>query len=441
MGLEDVLRQNNEIREFLTQLAAMHGRALEEQQLSSQLDKIRRDILVCFNDLCRLNEMLISCDGEIREEIANLKKAKTKLGKLGQREGRLKTEKEKWAINNDPEIAVDKAAPNYININSSYRPVMEQYLELVGAQNTSLAQELADPDGQEEDPKKTLESVKLLETCNQLCSKDIRQLEQLVKNFIKDRHFIEKELKMQNAKIRRKTSHFDEELERVKQSREKLFVKVGLISSEFQESTLASKFFNLSFHRSKGERLESEVSDITDHAIEFIDMKILSLQDQLTHKKEDSSNLANQRNLWNDCVRCVRDLEDHLGLALSDDEAFAESLLQIKHWLKEACVYLGELASAADTDMLVKLIEEEKNVIEKAYQELPKETKQKVLTQDNKIRSSSPLKQHTSPPFAILGKSPPKIGISEQTVEYASSDNVYELNNMSAIKKKFQKKD
>ncbi|QLG73115.1 hypothetical protein HG535_0E01990 [Zygotorulaspora mrakii] len=447
MGLQDVLRQNAEITDFLKQLVEIHAHALKEQALSSELYKIRGDILICFNDLCRLNEMLIACDGEIKEEIDVLKRAKAKFRKLGQKEQLLASERGKWAEvkENADKVTLDTTASSTssVSVSSNYRPFLDQYIELVGAQQTTLAQEDTDSlaEETEDDPKKLIESVQLLEKCHSDNLKDIQKLEQLMKTFMRDRQFVEKELKLQNGKIRRNTRHWDEELKKVRQSREKVLVRVGLLSSDLQESSLTKRFFNFNFTKGKDEKLQTEVSDITSHFMEFTDMKIFSLQDQLTHKKEDSSRLTNRRNIWNDCMQCVKNLEDQLSFALSNSDDLVDSSSKVITWLREAIDYLNNLVRATDFELLTKLVNNEKEVIEKAYNEFPKSELKKTLMPNTISHSSSPPRHHPTPPFSVASKSPPKIGISELTVNLTSNENAYELSNKTLMKNKSKKKD
>lgn len=445
MALEDVLRQNAEISEFLKSLVAVHKRALQEQSLSSQLNKVRRDISICFNDLCTLNEMLISCDGEIKEEIEMLQKSRDKFAKLARKERQLLNQKKLW--DQTTAVAPIEEKSTSVTVSASYRILLDQYIELVGASNTSLVNEEVNSPNLESEvasPSELVQSVKLLQSCHERNLKDIQQLNQLLKNFIKDQHFIEKESKIRLSKIRRATNLIDEDLDKIRQSRNKLLSKVGLAFPDAQESSISRRFFHLGLNDDKDNKSQLEQDDIADHVAEFIDMKICSLQDQLTHKKENSSDLVSQRNLWNDCIEAVKTLEDRLSMALANDTPpSAVSSSKLKAWLKETIDELEMIISSTDSDVLIALVDGEREVIEKAYSEIAKdEVKPLSIPEKNQnYRSSSPPKYHSSPPFLVASKSPPKLGISEQTAEPSSGDNNFELNNMGLLKNKSQKKD
>ncbi|GAV52598.1 hypothetical protein ZYGR_0AG05890 [Zygosaccharomyces rouxii] len=438
MALEDVLRQYAEIVDFLKSLVVAHRRALQDENLSFQLEGIRKDIYICFNDLCKLNEMLIACDGEIKETVTMLKSSKEKFGKLADKETKLRDEKRRWSV----EIPPLSESKIKIPITTGYRSLLNQYIELVGATNTSLAAEGTTGNDEQSgivDRRQLLQSVKLLQACHEESIKDIKQLESLLRDFKKDQAFIVKEMRSHQAKIRRETAGIDESIAKVHQSRKKLLKKVGLAIPEASgSSSLSHRLFNLQLNE-ENKRREQEQQDIANHAFEFIDMKIRSLQDQLTHKKEDSSNLVTQRNLWGECAQLVKELEDRLSTALTSKGKSPSG--QIKSWLQKTISDLKTTISAADSDILITLITDEKEVIEKALVEISGETVQPLNIPKKNRYQMSPLHSHSSPPFLVASKSPPKIGITDKTVDPVTDANGIELENMDSIKGKYEKKD
>lgn len=446
MALEDVLRQHAEIVDFLKSLVTVHRQSLKDENSSMQLDDIRKDIYICFNDLCKLNEMLITCDGEIRETIEMLKSSREKLDKLAKREVKLKDEKKKWSIKIPP-LSESKTP---INIHSGYRPLINQYIELVGATNTSLAAEPTESKGSKDeigdyggnkvgDRRQLIQSVALLQACHDESVKDIKNLESLLRDFKKDQAFIVKELRSHQTRIRHETNGKDESLAKLYQSKKKLLKKVGLaIPDTSESSSLSHKLFKLQLSEENRKR-EQEQQDIANHASEFIDMKIHSLQDQLTHKKEDSSNLVTQRNVWGQCVQLVKDLEDRLSTALTGQDEFPFD--QIKIWLKNAISDLNAANDTAENDILITLIVDEREVIEKALVEISNESVQPLNIPKKHRYQMSPSHTHSSPPFLVASKSPPKIGITEQTVDPVTDANDIELENMDSARGKFDKRD
>lgn len=438
MALEDVLRQHAEILDFLKSLVMVHRRALTDENLSVQLEGIRRDIYICLNDLCKLNQMLIACDGEIKETIEMLKSSKEKFGKLADKETQLQDEKKKWSA----EIPMVTESKVQIPINSGYRPLLNQYIELVGASNTSLAEKTTtERDEQNEigDKDQLLQSVGLLVACKEASDRDIKQLESLLKNFKKDQAFVMKELRYHQTRIRRETSAIDESIAKVHQSRKRLLSKVGLAIPETSEfSTLGYRLLNFQLN-DENKKKEQEQQDIANHAAEFIDMKIYSLQDQLTHKKEDSSNLVTQRNLWGECVQLVKELEDKLSTTLTSEDNLPTG--QIKDWLRQTINDLETSITATNSNILITLITDEKEVIEKALMEVSSEPVRPLNIPKKNRNQKSSSHGHSSPPFLVASKSPPKIGITDKTVEPVTDANAIELENMDFTKSRFKKRE
>lgn len=283
MALDDILRQNAEITDLLHSLVELHGRALQDQGPSDRLEGIRRDILICFNDLCTLNDMLTSCDGEIRDEIQVLQKAKDKFTRLNRKRQLLLKERDKWT--EETPVSVKDQSEQNVVVDTRYRRVLDQYLDLVGANNTTLVEDHSQGDVSRET---VLQSVKVLHSCHDNVLQSVKQLKELLNDITKDQAFIEKEMKAQVARIRRETSAIDDELRKNSSKRKNLLAKVGLALPD--ETSTAQKLFHLKLNDQRDKQLELEQEDIASHANEFLDMKIASLQDQLTHRKDDSSN-------------------------------------------------------------------------------------------------------------------------------------------------------
>lgn len=435
MALEDVLRQHAEIADFLKSLVVVHKRALQEQNLSLQLPGIRKDIYICFNDLCKLNEMLIACDGEIKETIEMFKASKEKFAKLIKKESALVEEKKEWSLE-APQISTSRIP---VTIESGYRSLLNRYIELVGATNTSLV------DGQNHDGVtergQLTGSMALLQACNDEVARDIKQLEALLRDFKKDQAFVSKELRNNQGRIRHEIYSIDESLTKVEHSKKKLLAKVGLAIPDTQGSFLSQTLFNLQLNEEQTRKMQ-EQDDIANHATEFIDMKIQSLQDQLTHKKEDSSSLLNQRNLWGECIQAVEDLENRLDAALNNEHNLPAG--QIMTWLKDTISELNTAIAVCDSEILKTLVTDEKEIIEKALREISLEAAQPLnipKISRHPPLPSSPSHSHSSPPFLVASKSPPKIGVTDETVDPAAGGNAIELEEIDYPKRKQDKRD
>lgn len=435
MALEDVLQQHSEIVEFLKSLVVIHKNALEEQDVSLKIPSIRKDVYICFNDLCKLNEMLIACDGEIKEAIETLQISKEKFTRLVKKESKLLEDKKKWSL--EPSQMMASRIP--ITVESSYRSLLNSYIELVGVSNTVLVNDRTEERAL--DREQLMRSVGLLKASQDEISKDIKRLEALLRDFHKDQAFISKELRDKQARIRYETNSINGDLAKIHHSKMKILSKVGLAIPENQGSFLSQKLFHLQLSDENTKKTQ-EQEDIADHAVEFMDMKIQSLQDQLTHKKEDSSSLASQRNLWGECIQIVEDLEHRLEAALNDKHQPTAG--QINVWLESTIKNLNSVISVCEGEIITTLVMDEKSAIEKALQEVSSESVQPLgIPKINRYPapSTSPSHSHSSPPFLVASKSPPKIGITGETVDPATHSNTMELEDMDSYKGKRDKRD
>lgn len=406
MQLEDVLRQNAQLEEFLQSLVVAHAKALREQGLEDRLDAIRRDISICFNDLATLNEMLISCDGRIREEIDSLQKCRHKIGKLTRKRRQLLAKRDQWS--QDSGIEVERHSPVSFTIDGSYRAALDQYLKLAEGVDTG--------EPQENSPERTWRTLRTLYSCRDGVSQSIKQATELLNEFRKDQDFLEREIRTQSARVRRKISAIDDEIYKNNVARRELMSKVGLPLPASKESSTAQRLLHLNLNNGGDEELQSEEEEIANHAEEFIEMKIASLQDQLTHKKENSSSLAVDRDLWNDCVECVKKLEDRIKAVLSEDKNLSNATTaQMKPWMEQSLQELTEIAASTDNRVLVKLVRDEKEVIENAYHEISKRTE---------INDPIPASRNgrSNPSFLVVSKSPPKIAVTEKTAQRSNND-------------------
>lgn len=434
MGLEDVLRQSAEINEFLESLVVAHERALQDQDQAERLDAIRQDILICFDELCTLNDMLTSCDGQIRDEIRMLQKCKDKITKLNRKRDVLLEEREKWTSKAGVNVG-DHSGESKVVVNNRYRGLLNGYLDLVGAANTSLVEDQdQESEGSDLSRETVLKSMQMLQSCHDQASQSVKQLKELLRDFQKDQAFIEREMKVQSARIRRETGAIDDEIMKINVARKNVLAKAGIALPDMQETSTAQKLFNfkLSDHRDRQKELEQE--DIASHANEFLDMKIVSLQDQLTHRKDDSYKLSHMRDSWSDCMDSVKKLEDRIRSALTG-ESIDFPAKRVGLWIEESVEELSTIMSSADNKALIKLVGDEKEVIGKAYQEISRSSK-------SVEPSSPPRNNHSSPPFLVANKSPPKIGISDKTAQSMNNDNgAYGSNSLAMLMDKSQKKD
>ena len=446
MTLEAVLRQHVHIVDLLNSLVFLHENALVDQSLSLELDDIRRDILICFNDLYKLNEMLITCDGEIKEEIDMSKKAKQKLIKLSEKEGKLLAKKKLWDVSNDVESDVHNEDNASVTIGCTYRSAMNDYISLVGVSNTTLNETLyrRNEEYDEEssvEREKLLKSLSLLDNCHKYLGKEIQQLETLLITYRKDLSFVEKEIKHQNLKVQNETRVIDDELDKIHKSQKHLLSKVGLAFPDLNKNIpLTQKFINLTLNQLNDEnekqqiRRDQEERDIIDHATEFIDLKIKSLQDQLTYKKDDSSALAEQRNIWEQCIQCLSDVENRIKCNLSTDDSNEVKPSTIIELIKEAISDLNGILEITDGTVIYKLVSSEKSVLEQAILELSSNRSLSVSVPT--IKKKNVPNKSKSPSFFSLGASPPKISLSDEVISNSiNCRNSVELNDFNITEK------
>ncbi|QLQ79923.1 hypothetical protein HG537_0C05720 [Torulaspora globosa] len=420
MELEAVLRQNAELEEFLESLVVAHAKAVQEQGLEDRLDGIRRDIAICFNDLTTLNGMLTSCDGQIREEIDFLQKCRQKIGKLNRKRRQLIEKRDQWS--NGTDIEVGKYSPVSFTIDSSYRAALEQYLKLADGED----------DTDSGSPERTWRTLKILNLCRDGVSQSIKQATELLHEFHKDQEFFEREFRTQSARVRRKINAIDDEIGKNNVARRELLSRVGLPLRASKESSRAQRLLHLNLNN--GGDQESEEEDIANHAEEFIEMKIASLQDQLTYKKENSSSLAVDRDLWNDCIECVKKLEDRIKSVLSDDKNLSNATTaQMRPWMEQSLQELTEIIASTDNRVLVKLVRDEREVIEKAYHEISKRTEINDTTSASKNGRSNPS-------FLVVSKSPPKIAVTDKTAQRSNNDST-SSGSLTFLKDKSKKKE
>lgn len=428
MELEDVLRRNAELEEFLERLVKAHAKALQDQSSVDRLDVIRKDILICFNDLETLNEMLISCDGQIREEIDMLQKCKVKIAKLVKKRRQLIDTRDQWKQQATSEVNRDSIP---LIIDASYRSSLERYTKLMSA-GDSADEDMADGNGAD----RIWKSLDLLYACRDDVSQSIKQAAELLHEFRQDKDFIEKEIRNQSARVRRKVSAIDDEIRNNSIARRELLAKVGLSFQKAEETSTAQRLLHLNLNSKQDKELELEEEDIANHAEEFIDIKIASLQDQLTHKKEKSSSLADARDLWDECIHSVERLEERIKSLLAvETSSPGPASHQLKSWIGESLQELTDIINSANNKILIKLVTGERDVIEKAFIEMLQSVGTVEAPPASKINT-------TSPPFLVASKSPPKIGVSDMAAQRLSiEDSVPSSSSLSFLKDKAKKKE
>lgn len=449
MELEEILEQQVEIDELFNHLAKLHRIALFgddskdstaeiiEENLS--LNRIRHDITVCLNDLNALNNMLISFDGKIKTEINSLQETKISINKIKSRQIELQKVRKEWQyrnISNTDEKSVLQNPPkgDSIEIKTSYRYKMNKYIEMVGIDNTSLSHKsTSDTDyfiDSREDHQltgnQTIEALQLLDESHNEIQNEIKTLDTLMNQLKKDAHFVEIERRQKLGFIKSQQRKLDHELHTHEANIKRLLNNCGLVLPSSDDVPISHKILHLSLYwdEQHSNKIKEENEDIINHSDEFIDLKIKALKDQLTHRKNDSTKLTANKNIWKDCVDNLEELEDSLNQLLAVDQTILPSkLIQI---IKIKIDYLESLIKYTENNKIEELISDEINSLRMACEELSPKHSQKHQVFENKVNNSTQTKIkgihsnfHINPstniaePF-VVGKTPPKIGISQE---------------------------
>lgn len=381
------LQQRQEITNYLQTLIEAHREVLSDGGDVSNLDQIRENVSICFDDLISINKRLTSHEGLLRQEIESIKGARMRILDLTTKTIKLIRSRDEWSAtnivnnitNDNNSSAVESTDVDRMMIDIHYRSAMNQYIELIGASNTSLAMQdnlsVSDTDTFIEPEKdsdlpdrlKLCKSVMYLREAQIESEKSIQSLEATLDNLKKDQKFIERELKRQNTKIQSQRDAMSKTLEHIAVTRRAIFEDLDLPMPNITPlESVTKRFLGVAI---KEESVEQQIQDANDElslTIEYIDMRVVSLASQLNEFKDESSCLLTQKEIWQKCLKEVKSLEDNLKHSLlkrNSNHLSSEFIIQA---IRSTIGSLEILQRQCQTTALQSLIKNEINTLDKA---------------------------------------------------------------------------
>lgn len=422
MNLNDVLLQQREIKELLQKLQVRHRELLNStSDDNSSLNRVRKDILICLNDLKTLNGMMIdSKNGLLREELDALGTYSKKLEDLASKKALLDGEFSSWSSKPTSDLAsLGSWESISIGIKGNHRAIMNSYIAECGIENLSLGGIHPGEDtsfsnheltAAEPERKKILENIAMLNLCRDQVSSEIDQLKSLIREYEKDKKLLESELDSNERKVVNKVTLIQREKTNILAKQRKILKKLGI----FKEPERNSYF-------SFGDNLTSSEADFDialSQAHDFIEAKKDALQELLRDSKKEASSLATQFTYWRDSIMRIQALETSL------QELFIARNGDISKDEVVAMIYAGidQVADSMDLDSddaFASSLNDELEALKQAICELNAVT--------DKSPVNFPVKQ---PDMLNLGTSPPKVQISMEVIaqqKHTPSGSVYKI--------------
>ena len=388
MVLEEVLRERQIITNYLAELADLHERILFDPTRSFQLDKVRNDIEVCFEELALLNDSISGHHGEIRREVLNLEKWRDSFATLTNEELSLLRELKSWeniATDVSSEISKLQACPEPSSLRSveipleiTYKPLMDKYLQLAGPK--AHEHTVSDGCGAEQDKEPTAERQNFVETLSTLelshryIREDITKLESLVKDLKQDKSFLTEEMRKQRSIMRNHKTLLGEKLKNVDRRKCDVLSAIGLRlpKNERKGRYLENSFLNISLSNQDENVIEreAECKEMLDLVNQYVAVKLGSLAEQLRNSKEEASMSVVRREIWSDCVGSVTQLESHLAktLRIGTQQLSTKNILEA---IQQCIESLDNLLDTCSDPTLARLITNEKKSLVFGCEGLP----------------------------------------------------------------------
>jgi len=388
--LEEYLKQREDITNYLEALVQVHKEALSDGSDGNQLDTVREHISVCFSDLLKINDKLISHNGILKNEMSKLIEVRAEVLELSTKEIELLKEKHIWDFDSSvPNKVLDNRTTKF-TFETHYRDDMNNYIELVGITNTSLSRDYKEDnhgiednlyqkntyEGSDENNSvltrdDTLKCMTYLHNASSAVNKDIQALEGIIKNMKKDQNFLQDELKIQTSKIRTIKKRILNDIETINRRTEKILKEINLTipnQSEVKDKKLISL--------AKGNSINNQIQlsrEKVELEIEFIDIKKDTFAHMFKELKNETSGLKSQNELWKDCLEEVVSLEKKLKYKISrkgSGPIIPTDLIKI---IQTSLNYLQELMNLNNSKVISSIIEDEKDTLIRACKELKKQ--------------------------------------------------------------------
>ncbi|SCU90411.1 LAME_0E08438g1_1 [Lachancea meyersii CBS 8951] len=432
MLLEDVLTQRAGIRAYLDTLVQAHRRYLFDVQDPEMLDKLRKDIYICLNDICKLNFMLTSGDGggSVKQEIDRLAKFARKLEKLDQQAKLVKDTLAQWDA-----IAETQSQPSLENESSNevytftthYRQFLNQYLDRVGISNTSVTDAshhyqvgsnlVADRDF---DSTSTMQNIAFLRSGHDHVQHEIHQLESLLATLKKDSTFIQQELLNRQNEVESAKVDLSNDLEAIQRSQEKVLAKLNI--ADESEPPLLSRF-----GKTESRDPSRQLQDRLNYAKDYVKARQEILNADLKMFKDDLRFAESTRNLWDESLSRISSLEKLLKAMLVENPNTSPQRLSEE--ISNVIIQLRETNISTDSEVLNVCLGNEIEILKRANDELNADTPNGFPKRHKDLKES----------LTFAGTSPPKIGINKENVTYSSRSALLSKTSHANIEK-FQKK-
>ncbi|SCU97695.1 LAFA_0G12750g1_1 [Lachancea sp. 'fantastica'] len=433
MLMDEILTKKAEISEYLNTLANAHRRYLFDVQNSETLDKLRKDIHICLNDLCILNTMLVSSDGEgsVKQELDRLAKYSRKIEKLDQQSGVASDLLQQWNEDSEttPQVLLeDSKSGETFTFSTHYRQFLNRYLDNVGISNTSVAdlsiesREALNHEYERSASKEPLLlNISLLQSGNAQAQQEIQQLESVLASLKKDQAFIQQELQNQQNEVQSVKAALKSNLESIHRSQEKVLNKLNIVDDTNRQPVDIALFAR--FSKTRQENNGNDLTKRLAYAKDYVKARQEILTANSKTYKEDLRHAESTRNLWDESLNRIRSLEQLLRTMLAEHPD--TSPLALSTEISTVISQLQDTNVSASSEILKVCLGDEIEVLKRANEELMSSA------------GNENSKKHREPNGGIIlgGASPPKLGINKENVTF-SSRSLLSSNkaNVSAVK-------